>query len=258
MNVVLGTILGKGAAMFTWGKSVLTVLLTLAFITTGCAELTESQQALPEDEQPRTVYVTREVAPESNEELEENEEAPELAEETVGQTPVEETPSETSEPIEADDNLLLNVGETATIGGLSLTLEEAWIEEGGEYDTLQQGQAYLVVQMRVENDSGETINFGGSGIDFYAYNQDSYELDGSLTETQLSSSNREDQELAGQARPGADISGTLAFTVSEGDSALVEFTPNYMMEGAAASWEVGPISELETFAANAAGSQYRN
>jgi hypothetical protein len=177
-----------------------------------------------------------------------------LPEERQGQEETTSTQREATQQAQGggrEGKFGLGVGETAELvrgqyKGLKLTLMEAFTTRGGRYDKsgLKGADTYLVARFRAQNEGPRTVDMVGSGIDFIAYNQDSYELDSYTLEAQYQTgANREDQELMGQVRPGGDVVGTVAFAVKNTDSVLVEYTP---LLQPLASWEVGPVTNLST------------
>lgn len=219
-------------------------------------------------EQARTVTVERtveseEALPEGSATTGETMVSPEETQATP--TQAEPTQPEATEQAESgEENFLLSVGETAEIGGLELTLTEAFLTEGTDFDQdyyeLGPEEKFLVARFDLVNDRDSSLELLGSGSEFFVYNQQGYELEYASLDAYIESSTpREDQELYGDYRPGSDVTGTVAFLAQTSDDLLVEFNPDgYLGGDPLASWEIGQASELseQPFPSGATGDQY--
>lgn len=215
-------------------------------------------------EQARTVTVERTV--EAGDELPEESTLTQTTEPARPETAQPEpTRMETTEQTSSgEENLLLSVGETAEIGGLELTLTEAFLTESTEFDRdyyeIGPEEKFLVARFDLVNNRDSSVELLGSGSEFFAYNQQGYELEYASLDAYLDSSTpREDQELYGDYRPGSEITGTIAFLAETSDDLLVEFNPDgYIGSDPLASWEIGSASNLpeQPFPSGASEDQY--
>ncbi|MDX5893696.1 hypothetical protein [Rubrobacter radiotolerans] len=213
------------------------LVLLLGIMFVGCSGSTND---LPEAEEAASQENTSSVS-----------EAPPEASEVVSEETVN---SEQGTPPE-NPNVGLAVGETASImGGIDMTVERVFTlpEEGGEIP--------VIVQVNVRNVGDEVLELGGTEIDFYMYNQDSYDLSSAYPDQYYEDIPRENDEIIGnEVRSGGNFTGTLPFAAQPEDSLLLEWNPSFDGE-AVASWEIGSVSELPagTLLGGAAAEQYNS
>ncbi len=145
----------------------------------------------------------------------------------------------------------LQVGETADLGGVKVTVNEVYRTYGDEFDrqSLQPGEVYVVMNTTLLNE-GDTTPYI-STTNWTLYNQDGGRLPGSYI-----SALQDTPEYSGDLRPGRQFSGPVPATASESDTLIAEYQPLETMTDSNnyATWEIGPVSELPE--QGAAESQY--
>lgn len=198
----------------------LTIVLLL--LTAGCGG--GEQQA--EQQESKTVAVTREVTKE-------------VTKNVADKKTVPSTPEETNVTAQPEESL--QVGETAELGDVKITVNNAYLTAGDEYDQaeLQSGDAYVVLNTTVENE-GDTTPLVDT-TNWTLYNQDGQQL-----ETAYVSALDDTPEYSGELRPGRQFSGPVPAVASVSDVLIVEYVPFESMPGddMYATWDIGPVSEL--------------
>ena len=160
-------------------------------------------------------------------------------------------PENAASPAAGQPDEALQVGETADVDGVQVTVNEVYRTYGDEFDRqqLQTGEVYVVMDTTLFNE-GDTTPYV-STVNWTLYNQDGYRLEGSYI-----SALQDTPEYSGDLRPGRQFSGPVAVVASESDTIIAEYLPMEAMldSNNYATWEIGPVSELPERAA--AESQY--
>lgn len=128
----------------------------------------------------------------------------------------EENSNETTEKKEAPETQNLSIGDTVDFDGVKLTLNEARIEPGGEFDQPQNDQ-FIVVNLTAENTTEEEqvissiINVELKDSEGYAYSTTF------LTEGIKA-------QLDGSIEPGGTLRGEIPFDVPTSDTYELHFS----------------------------------
>lgn len=162
------------------------------------------------------------------EKVDESEEVEETeADETEG---TEEENEEAKEEEEVDEEL--SVGDTVKFDGMEITLNEARIEEGGDFDEPSEDQ-FVVANLTIENKTDEEqaissiMNIELKDDEGYSYNTTF------LTEGTKG-------QLDGEIEPGGTMRGEIPFDVAESDTYELHFSDPF--KSGKAIWT---ITELE-------------
>ena len=148
----------------------------------------------------------------------------------------DEPDSDTQQPEE-----LLQIGETATLDGVQVIVNEVYRTYGDEFDQseLESGEVYVVMDTTISNESDTTPYI--DTLNWTLYNQDGYELESAYISALDST-----PEYSGDLRPGRQFSGPVPVVASESDVLIAEYIPDEAMfdENIFATWDIGPVSEL--------------
>lgn len=135
----------------------------------------------------------------------------------------------------------LQVGETADLGGVLVTVNSVYRTYGEEFDrqSLQSGEVYVVMDTTLLNESDGTPYI--TTVNWTLFNQGGQRLEASYV-----SALQDTPEYSGDLRPGRQFRGPVAVVASESDSIIAEYQPMEAMPGGNnyATWEIGPVSAL--------------
>jgi hypothetical protein len=160
-------------------------------------------------------------------------------------------PEDAASSAAGQSDAALQIGETADVDGVQVTVNEVYRTYGDEFDRqrLQPGEVFVVMDTTLLNE-GETTPYV-STVNWTLYDQDGYRL-----EPQYLSALDDTPEYYGNLRPGRQFSGPVAVVASESDTIIAEYLPLEAMPGSNnyATWDIGPVSELPD--QGSAASQY--
>jgi predicted nucleic acid-binding protein len=160
-------------------------------------------------------------------------------------------PEDAASSAAGQSDAALQIGETADVDGVQVTVNEVYRTYGDEFDRqrLQPGEVFVVMDTTLLNE-GETTPYV-STVNWTLYDQDGYRL-----EPQYLSALDDTPEYYGDLRPGRQFSGPVAVVASESDTIIAEYLPLEAMPGSNnyATWDIGPVSELPD--QGSAASQY--
>ncbi len=161
------------------------------------------------------------------------------------------TPEDAASPAAGQPDEALQVGETADVDGVQVTVNEVYRTYGDEFDRqrLQPGEVFVVMDTTLLNEGDATPYV--STVNWTLYDQEGYRL-----EPQYLAALDDTPEYYGDLRPGRQFSGPVAVVASESDTVIAEYSPLESMAGSNnyASWDIGPVSALPERGADA--SQY--
>lgn len=122
---------------------------------------------------------------------------------------------------ESEKETMFRKGETAEMNDVRVTMTSCKLGHGSEYNRPTEGNAFLLVEFEIENNSDEELNIS-SMLSFEAY-ADDYALDYSLTAL----IEKEGNQLDGTIAAGKKMKGWIGWEVPEGFSkAEIHFTDN--------------------------------
>jgi hypothetical protein len=122
------------------------------------------------------------------------------------------------------------VGQTATVGSMSMTLNSVKTTQGGPYDNLKAGDTFLIVDVTVKNGTGSPKNVS-SGVDFKLNDSTGQ----SYTETVITGETPPDDTAL---RDGAKLRGQLTYQVPK---SMKQFTFTYQpdfLSSDQATWDI--------------------
>lgn len=136
---------------------------------------------------------------------------------------------------------LLQIGETANLDSVQVTVNGVYRTYGDDFDQgeLNTGEVYVVMDTTISNEGDKTPYI--DTINWTLYDQDGYELESTYVAALEST-----PEYSGDLRPGRQFSGPVPVVASESDALIAEYIPDEAMSGEDnfATWEIGPVSEL--------------
>ncbi len=122
---------------------------------------------------------------------------------------------------ESEKETVFRKGETAEMNDVRVTMTSCKLGHGSEYNKPTDGNAFLLVEFEIENNSDEELAIS-SMLSFEAY-ADDYALDYSLTALM----EKEGNQLDGTIAPGKKMKGWIGWEVPEDFSkAEIHFTDN--------------------------------
>lgn len=161
----------------------------------------------------------------------------------------EDTPPSGAETTAAEqsENASLAVGDTAELAGpyegVFLTLDQVFVASNispADYGNISEDSVIVVAQMSAINDTDAEIG-GGFALSFYT--QSGRSLSQVIPVTS-SATPREFEELESDFRAGAEMTGTYLTAALPEDELILEYSPADAQSSPAASWELGPVSEM--------------
>lgn len=105
------------------------------------------------------------------------------------------------------------VGETATAEGVNYTLTKVKTSNGSDFDSPAKGKEYVIVTIKIENKSEETISF--NSLDWKMENSD-----GELSEPAFTIEDTDTALNSGDLKAGGSKTGTIVFEEPKDDSGL--------------------------------------
>lgn len=151
------------------------------------------------------------------------------------------TEGSTQTPEVQQSGELLQVGETANLDSIQVTINEVYRTYGDDFDQgdLESGEVYVVMDTTISNE-GDTTPYIDT-INWTLYDQDGYELESAYVSALEST-----PEYSGDLRPGRQFSGPIAVVASESDTLIAEYIPDEAMfdEDIFATWDIGAVSAL--------------
>jgi len=104
-------------------------------------------------------------------------------------------------------------GETATFDDVSYTVTKVKRSEGNDWDNPAKGKVYIIVSLKIQNKSEETISY--NTFDWKMENSK-----GQLDNETFSTINSDSALNSGELKPGGTKKGTLIFEESKKDKKL--------------------------------------
>lgn len=104
-------------------------------------------------------------------------------------------------------------GETVSYKNVNFTVTDVKRSQGSKYSSLKSGYEYVIVSVKIENNSKEKISY--NPFDWKMENSNGQELDHIYT-----SVNEATELNSGDLNPGGVAEGTIAFEQPKGDSGL--------------------------------------
>ncbi len=135
-----------------------------------------------------------------------------------------------TQPASSSSGSDYKVGQTATVGSMSMTLNSVKTTQGGPYDDLKAGDTYLIVDVTVKNGTGSPKNVS-SGVDFKLNDSTGQ----SYTETVITGETPPDDTAL---RDGAKLRGQLTYEVPK---SMKQFTFTYQpdfLTSDQATWDI--------------------
>lgn len=149
---------------------------------------------------------------------------PKKVEETNATTDTAEETEEAPEEEEVIEDQVFSVGDKVDLDGTVVTVTNVEKNTGGEFDSPKQGNEYVIVTIRIENGSDETISY--NPFDFELKNSN-----GNITDMTFTIIDTETALESGELATGGFVEGTVAFEAPEGDTGLqLIYTPNMFFD----------------------------
>ncbi|OJH20282.1 hypothetical protein BLX88_04085 [Bacillus obstructivus] len=116
---------------------------------------------------------------------------------------------------------VFNVGEAVKMGDNVLTVTKVEKSNGNEFDKPQQGKEFVIVTVQIENDGKDNISY--NPFDFKMANSQ-----GQITDQTFTTINNDTALQSGELAPKGKVSGTIAFEMPTGDTALqLQYTASF-------------------------------
>lgn len=135
----------------------------------------------------------------------------------VGCSTAEENPKkvdgEKTNTEEKQEKTVFAVGEAIKLKDNQLTVTSVEKSAGGEFDSLQSGNEYVIVNVTIKNAGNENISY--NPYDFQLKNSNGNIVDGAFAMI-----NQDTQLQSGELAAGGEVSGSLAFEAPVGDENL--------------------------------------
>lgn len=105
------------------------------------------------------------------------------------------------------------VGETATVENVNYTLTKVKTSKGSDFDKPASGKEYVIVTIKIENNSEETVSF--NYLDWKMENSE-----GQLDEPAFTIEDTDTNLGSGDLKAGGSKTGTIVFEEPKGDEGL--------------------------------------
>lgn len=131
---------------------------------------------------------------------------------------------EQEESIEEETEQVFNVGDSVELDGTIITVVNVEKSPGDEWDKPQEGNEFVIITVRYENNSDENISY--NPFDFQIKNSQ-----GQITEQAFVITEGWLTLNSGELAPGGKVEGTITFEAPIGDEGLqLIYTPNWLFD----------------------------
>lgn len=131
---------------------------------------------------------------------------------------------EQEESIEEETEQVFNVGDSVELDGTIITVVNVEKSPGNEWDKPQEGNEFVIITVRYENNSDENISY--NPFDFQIKNSQ-----GQITEQAFVITEGWLTLNSGELAPGGKVEGTITFEAPIGDEGLqLIYTPNWLFD----------------------------
>lgn len=131
---------------------------------------------------------------------------------------------EQEESIEEETEQVFNVGDSVELDGTIITVVNVEKSPGNEWDKPQEGNEFVIITVRYENNSDENISY--NPFDFQIKNSQ-----GQITEQAFVITEGWSTLNSGELAPGGKVEGTITFEAPIGDEGLqLIYTPNWLFD----------------------------
>lgn len=150
------------------------------------------------------------------------------SEETNGESTTddngENSSEEKKEETELEEEKVFNVGESVELDGAIITITNVEKSPGNEWDNPKEGQEYVIVHLKIENNGDENISY--NSFDYSLKNSN-----GQITDQAFTTIDNDTSLSSGDLASGGFVEGTVTFEAPKDDNGLqLIYTPNWLLE----------------------------